>query len=60
MTGLKFINLNDSLNRWSLEKVCEITGLIKEPHSCLSPISAATTSVQATPSVMPSSWTTVR
>lgn len=30
MAGLKFINLNDYLNRWSLEKVCEITGLIKE------------------------------
>lgn len=30
MTGLKFINLNDSLNRWSLEKIWEITGLIKE------------------------------
>lgn len=29
MEGLKFINLEDSLNRWSLDKVVEITTKLK-------------------------------
>jgi hypothetical protein len=30
MNGLKFVNFNDPHNRWSLKKICEITGLLKE------------------------------